>query len=91
MCYSLLLGNADPNIALTGSSSSEASIKATLTGSHRLHSHEGEPKDYDTEHLIHLRVIVAEGKFITNQVQNSQVLQSPSTQIIKVSLSQWKQ
>ena len=27
---SLLLGNADPKMALTGSSSSEASIKATL-------------------------------------------------------------
>ena len=54
--YSLLLGNADPNIALTGSSSSEASIKATLIWTHRQHSHESEPRDYNIDHLIYLRV-----------------------------------
>ena len=56
MLRSLLLGNIDPKVALTGSSMSEASIKDTLTGSHRQHSLEGEPKDYNTDHFIHLRV-----------------------------------
>ena len=32
----------------------------------RQHSHEGEPRDYNTEHIIHLRVIAVEDKFITN-------------------------
>ena len=65
-----------PKLALTGSSSSEASIKPRYSRIGRQHSHEGEPRDYNTEHFIHLRVIAAEKKFITNHVQNSKVLQS---------------
>ena len=65
-----------PKLALSGSSSSEASIKPRYSRISRQHSHEGEPRDYNTEHFIHLRVIAAERKFITNQVQNSKVLQS---------------
>ena len=49
-----------PKLALTGSSSSEASIKPRYTKISKQHSHEGEPRDYNTEHLIHLRVIAAE-------------------------------
>ena len=75
-----------PKLALTGSSSSEASIKPRYTKISKQHSHEGEPRDYNTEHLIHLRVIVAEEKFITNHDQSSKVLQEfQTTQIIQVS------
>ena len=31
-------------------------LKPRFPGSHRQHSHEGEPRDYNTDHLIHLRV-----------------------------------
>ena len=61
------LSYADTKIALTGSSLSEALIKATLIGSYKQHSHEGEPKDYNTNHSIH-HIVCSGNLFITNQV-----------------------
>jgi hypothetical protein len=56
---SLLLGNTDPKIALTGSSSSKVMIKATLFRIKQTqYPHEGEPRDYNIDHFIHLRVAV---------------------------------
>ena len=74
-----------PKMALTGSSSSEASIKATLFQDQQTTVTEGEPRDYNTEHFIHLRVIAAERKFITTMFKVAKYYRVPSTQIIQVS------
>ena len=75
-----------PKSALTGSSSSEASIKPRYSRISRQHSHEGEPRDYNTEHFMHLRVIAAERNLLQTRFRIVKYYRVPSTQIIPVSL-----
>jgi hypothetical protein len=74
--WSLLLSNSDPNWHSPVVPRVKPRLKPRYSRISKQHSHEGEPRDYNTEHFIHLRVVAAERKFITNQVQNSKVLQS---------------
>ena len=54
---SLLLGNADPkkwhSLVVPRVKSR---LKPRFLGSNRQHPHEGEPRDYNTDHFIHLKV-----------------------------------
>ena len=72
-----------PNLARTGSSSSEASIKATLFQYREDNTHTKVSPEITTQNISNISVIAAEDKFITNQVQSSKVLQSSTTQIIQ--------
>jgi len=69
-----LLGNSNSNIALTGSSSSEASIKATLTGSTDS-THTKVSSEITTHNILHLRV-AAEFNYYKPSSESSKVLQS---------------
>ena len=52
----------------------------------RQHSHEGEPRDYNTGHFIHLRVIAAERNLLQTIFRIVRYYRVPSTQFIQVSL-----
>ena len=69
-----------PKLARTGSSSSEASIKATLFQDHADNTHMKVSPEITTQNISYIskwqHSHAAEDKFITNQVQNSKVLQS---------------
>ena len=75
-----------PKLALTGSSSSEASTKATLFQYQQTTLTRRWAQRLQHNHFIHLRVIAAERKFITNHVRSSKYYGVPTTQIIQVSL-----
>ena len=65
-----------PNLACTGSSSSEASIKSTLFPDRTDNTHTKVSPEITTQIISYISEFAVESKFITKQVQSSKVLQS---------------
>ena len=53
---SLLLGNFDPKLHAPAVPRVKPRLKPLFQDQNRQHLHEGEPRDYNTDYLIHLRV-----------------------------------
>ena len=73
-----------PNSVRTGSSSSEASIKATFFQDRTDNTQTKMSPEITTQIISYILEFVAERKFITNYVQSSKVLEFQTTQIIQV-------
>ena len=84
--WSLLLGNSDPNRHAPVVPRVKPRLKPRYSRISRQHSHEGEPRDYNTEHFIHLRVVAAEKNLLQTMFKVVKYYRVPSTQIIQVSL-----
>jgi len=62
-----LIRTSDGNLGSPSGTPDESHINLDRTSNN---SHEGEPRDYNTSHLIHHRVLQRNLKIITNQLQN---------------------
>ena len=84
--WSLLLSNSDPNCHSPVVPRVKPRLKPRYSRISRQHSHEGEPRDYNTEHFIHLRVIAVERNLLQTMFRIVKYYRVPSTQFIQVSL-----